>query len=655
MKILLCSVPVERPGEELRRKRSEGTFPIMPKVAITSLNSWGEKNGFKSDFYDIDMLYPSDYEIKKFFKKNHYDIIGLSAVVSTSYLQVKRLSKIIKEILPNVVIVCGGYLTAAAKTILEKTKVDICVVGDGEIAWVGLLKHINENIKKNKLPIEYNTEDILNVKGIALINKITKKIEFSGYGLKLATCEMDFPSFDYLKTGLLGNDEALKNYFKPFYNSEGFIMDDRSFEKNRRPMVASILLTKGCVAKCTFCQRGSLGYQVYDLDKLDLHLKNLKENYNVGFLSVDDENFGSNRKQCYEAAEVMHKHNMLWHAGGARVTSVTKEDLIHYKKNGCIAMKFGLESGSQTMLDIMEKKFTVEHIRNAILNCIDIGLYTSFQGFMLGMPGESIETTKKSGKLIAELSSKLGVPPSLLFGNQDLLYAIPLVGTPLYEYGKLHGVIGQSTDDEEEYLKLTSNVAAYKRYFINLNGASMSEVVYWDFQVFLEATRHYRILMKNKSENKKNIEKFIKQIVAKGLNPQVRSKEKKVNIMGAATTQEEKSISINPYFITNFLRQHIVFNQKLSYLPRFLIENFVRILSYLEFLYQKNFLKDSNNLHNKINEIARKKINRIKEEDLSPNLTRQKDRSLRSIVDKIKKIRNINSSKDSIDVLTSGP
>ena len=82
------------------------------------------------------------------------------------------------------------------------------------------------------------------------------------------------------------------NYFKPFYNAEMLVMDDRAFEKGRRPMTASILLTKGCVAKCTFCQRGSKGYTVYDLDKLETHLKDLRDNYNVGFLTVDDENFG---------------------------------------------------------------------------------------------------------------------------------------------------------------------------------------------------------------------------------------------------------------------------------------------------------------------------------------------------------------------------
>ena len=98
MNVLICSVPVESAGAKLRRKRSEGSFPIMPKIACTSLNNWAEKNGFKCNYYDIDMLYPSDDEIEKYFTENPQDIVGLSAVTSTTYLQVKRLCKIIKKV-----------------------------------------------------------------------------------------------------------------------------------------------------------------------------------------------------------------------------------------------------------------------------------------------------------------------------------------------------------------------------------------------------------------------------------------------------------------------------------------------------------------------------------------------------------------------------
>jgi radical SAM superfamily enzyme YgiQ (UPF0313 family) len=186
MNTILCSLPVENPGKGLRQKRSEGSTLIVPKIAITHLNNWTEKNGFDPcKFYDMDMLYPSDDDIQKFFEENKADVIGLSAVVSTSYLQVKNVSKIIRKVNPKALIVCGGYLTAAANTILKKTNVDVCVVGDGEIAWVGILKYMKEHLKtgRNKLDINKLQE----IKGIAILDD-DKNLKFSGLGQALASC-----------------------------------------------------------------------------------------------------------------------------------------------------------------------------------------------------------------------------------------------------------------------------------------------------------------------------------------------------------------------------------------------------------------------------------------------------------------------------------
>ncbi len=652
METLLCSVPVESPGDKLRRKRSEGPRPVQLKTAITSLNHWTEKNGFPTcKFYDVDMLYPSDEEIEKYLRNNKFDIVGLSAVVSTSYKQVKRLARIIKKVNKNSLVVCGGYLTAAANTVLRKTQVDVCVVGDGEIAWVGILNAVNSHLKtgnNNKLDIE----QLLKIKGIALIDN-DKNLKFTGYGQSLAGCHMSFPSLQYLETGLQGDKEAMKNYFRPRLqsNSGAFSMDDRYFEEGRRPMITSIFLSKGCVAKCTFCQRGSKGYYVYDLSKLESHLKNLRDNYNVGFLTCEDENFGSNRKYFYEVAELLNKYDMLWGAIGARCTNVTKEDLAHYKKNGCCYIRFGIESGSQTMLDLMEKKYVVDDIRKAVYACHDLGLFSPLTGFMIGMPGESLKTIRESGRLMGELAAKMRVPIDLIFGNQDIQYAIPLVGTPLYEYGKQLALIGSSVDEEEKYLEIVSNVALYKRYYINFNGAPMSEVVAWQDLLYLEATRTFYKLMKNKTIDQKLTNKYIRLLEMRGLNPQLRAKQRKIQIMGGSG-EKELDVSVSRYFITNFLKQHVVFSKVVAKLPRFVVDPIVRYLLYLEFLIQKHLFKDSHNLYKNSKENS--KI-RIKYEMLDPSKTTQKERSLRTIVAKRMGQFNRTEQDKTASMLTAGP
>ncbi len=408
MEITLCSVPVETPGGKLRRKRSEGSSPIQPKLAISSLHAWSKKHGFKNTkFFDIDMLYPDDKFIEDYFRKNKTDIVGLSAVVSTSYMQVKRLAKIIKKVNPGTLVVCGGYLTAAANTVLRKTEVDICVVGDGEVAWVGLLEFTKNHIESGRN--EFDLDKLLEIKGIAVLDKSKSgdpELRFSGYGKRLSTCDMTFPDFDYLKSGLLGDDEAHKNHFRHFSLNENFIMDERSFEPGRRPMVSGINTSKGCVARCTFCQRGAKGYTTYDLTKLEDYIIMLKD-YNVGFISVDDENFASNVEYTKQVAQLFHKHGFLWQAMGVRCTSVTPEDIKFFYDHGCTALKFGIESGSQLMLDVMEKRFTVDDVKKAVYACFDIGLYSPPMGFMLGMPGESLDTCRASGKLMGELAAHI--------------------------------------------------------------------------------------------------------------------------------------------------------------------------------------------------------------------------------------------------------
>ena len=78
---------------------------------------------------------------------------------------------------------------------------------------------------------------------------------------------------------------------------------------------------------------------------------------------------------------------------------------------------------------------------------------------MIGMPGENLKTIRETGKFMAEVSALIRVPPSLLFKHSDICYALPLVGTPLYEYGKELGLVGHDVKSEEEFLETVSDVS----------------------------------------------------------------------------------------------------------------------------------------------------------------------------------------------------
>lgn len=493
MNVCLCTVPTERPQDILDPSvRSRGEFPILPKIAITALVDVMEKNGFNQwDFYDIDMLLPTDQEIKDYFLKNPSDIVGLSAVVSSSFPQVERISKIIREVLPNSWIVVGGNLSAIADILLRNSEIDVCFVGEGEISWIDFLSYVDKNKKA------FICEELEKIQGISFIDE-NDKFYFTGYGRKIKADDLLLPDYEILKVGLKEKPELINNYFRLAKNSSWFSFDDRVKMNVERPYLAHVSTSKGCTAKCTFCQRSINGYRIINLDKLEAHLIMLKEKYKVGFLSVFDENFGSDVDYTHKVSELFKKHDMIWVAGGVRCTNVTYDDIKLYKENNCIGLKFGVESGSQDILDIMEKKFSLEQVSEAINNCISLNIFSPL-AVMVGMPGETNKTALETAKLIGTVAHKLGLPPTKM--GWDMFYAMAFPGSSLYVYGQEIGVIGTTPEEEIKYLSNIAQPYGPKFNHANFSGEKIKDIVFWDYMIQIESRKVYNELVKKYGEN----------------------------------------------------------------------------------------------------------------------------------------------------------
>jgi radical SAM superfamily enzyme YgiQ (UPF0313 family) len=475
-KIILCTVPLDEGAD-----RGAGELPWNPNIAIVSLIEQMAKCGYRGIFYNIDLLLPSDNEIYEYFNINKPKVVGISAVVSTMYSRVKSIASIIRKASPSTVIVVGGNLAASASIILNKTEVDICVLGDGEYTWLNILDSL-----KNSKGVIYK-RDLLNIKGVAFLND-GGEMEFTGYGDPIPNEENSFPDYDLMSNS---RPELLKYYFREGKECAWFNHDIRSFEPDRKPKLATLWTNNGCVAKCTFCQRFIKGLRTYDLLKFDAHLKELKEKYDVGFIQVNGELFGHPKDYAFKVAELFKRYDMLWFAGGVRCTSFNRDDMAYLKECGCTALKFGVESGSWKILDVMEKRFKVEDIFIALENCKNLGLYSPIL-FCIGMPGETNETIMETGRFLGRVHKMLGVPP--LPGAQ-IFYALPLPGAPLYEYGRLNGIFGDTIDDEEEALLFFGNNRCLNsEEYINLNGSRRKDIVFWEYLLYFEAIKTYYLI-----------------------------------------------------------------------------------------------------------------------------------------------------------------
>jgi radical SAM superfamily enzyme YgiQ (UPF0313 family) len=620
MKAVLCSVPGEPVHYVLpNNARSLGALPPLPKLAITSLVSWMEKCGYTQDqydFYDIDMLLPSQEEIAQYFKEMRPNIVGLSAVTSGTYGQVKRLARTIREVCPEALIVLGGNLSASANVVLRKTEVDICVVGDGEVAWVKLLNYVEQH-GRTIIPVALES-----ISGLAFLNE-NSELLFTGYGERLNNTDLCLiPNFELLKRGLQDKPELFINYFRKAADSHWFNHDPRTFEENRKPNVVSLIMNKGCVARCTFCQRSTKGYRVGDLDALEKLIIDLADKHGVGFVTLDDENFGSDRKAAIAFAEIMKRQKILWIAGGVRCDSVTRELIQLYAESGCVGMKFGVESGSQSILDMMEKKFAREQVVKAVTWCREFKIFSPL-AIMFGMPGETEETARETGKFLAEISAITETHPA---ERKDLFYAIPFPGTPLYEYGQQVGVIGNTVDKEEQYLEALFSAPSHKLSYVNLNGAPLGEVLFWDVLAQLEAMRYY--YSAEQSEAKTTTP--VAQINAKQNRGQIRQdRETFWEIVRRKIKTRKWKISVYP-FASIFIQKKVIPSPRMVKLPRLILYPAIKLLLLLEYYAIRMSTKGSSfNYYQSI--VPMKGVRRI--DDKYRKGTSQKRRpSLRDIV-----------------------
>lgn len=463
MRICICTTPI--------RPYPTNYPPFGSMAVIQSLRHVGEE----VSFYNIDYFRFKHDQIERHFRENQFDMVGISAVVSTAYAYTKYLANLIHTVSPNTIIVVGGNLAASAEILLRKCEIDFCVTGDGELIIRELVHVLSEK------PMNYAR--LKETKGICFLDE-SGQFCFTGYGTKPTAEEIEWPDYDILEA-----DGSL-----PYFISDQ--IDGRLDGHNRVPgrgeRLATVVMTKGCVARCTFCHRWEKGFRSRPADQVVEHIKLLKERYNVGFVDIADENFGADRELTQDLVGRLGEMDIAWRCAGVRARTVTKEILQHWKNNGCVSVQYGTESGSQTILNIMEKNATIEENVNSLKWVSEVGLGTVIQ-LVLGMPGETDETIRETTEFLKQVSGSLcwwkGKAPSELI---SINYAQALPGTPLYEWAREHGYIGRTIDDEEQYLIRISDTDAYAEdHFINYTGLPMLRVLMWRPWILAELDVHH--------------------------------------------------------------------------------------------------------------------------------------------------------------------
>ena len=189
------------------------------------------------------------------------------------------------------------------------------------------------------------------IKGISFLDS-KGNFKFTGYDHPLPASMIERPDF-----GILEEINCLDYYLKgPEDMISKFTNTNPNLKVDKIPGAAVVVVAKGCVARCTFCHRFEKGYRVSPNESIINHMKMLRDKHNVKYIIIGDENFGAYKNDTKELVTEMGKLGIIWRASGVRAHTVDYEMLKHWKNNGCVGIDFGIESGSPTMLKVMEKK-----------------------------------------------------------------------------------------------------------------------------------------------------------------------------------------------------------------------------------------------------------------------------------------------------------
>lgn len=380
-------------------------YPNIPN-GLLSLASFLEQKGY--DVKLIDARLYNKARTLEIIKKELPDALcfGISAMTG----QVShglQLSDIVKKLYPKLPIVWGGiHPTLFPLQTCEDKAVDYVVQGEGEYALEKLLKYL----LREKVSLE-------EIEG--LVYKTNGKVSINKVGAPLDVETLPDPNYDLLAD--------IENYI----NRELF-----HYKYKRVVRGLDIHTSRGCPYRCSFCTNTLPCFKRWrpiNNERIMRLISKLQTKYDLDHIMFTDDFFFGQPKRMKDLILKMieSKAGFTWEAN-CRVDNIgghylNDEFLKLIKQSGCWALRMGIESGSQRVLDILKKDITPEQAINAVKECYKYGIIP-YGFFMIGIPDERQEDVEKTVSLIMRLHQ---VNPDAVLGVPGIFRPYP--GTELYE------------------------------------------------------------------------------------------------------------------------------------------------------------------------------------------------------------------------------
>ena len=405
---------------------------VEPPKSLAILAAVLDRAGYNARIIDLQIPEVRN-KWESIFKSEKVDLVGLTAM-TPHIMDASQIASRVREIDPNVPIIAGGVHASLLpeKTLEEFPVFDLLVISEGENTILELadrLKNKKSMIDKSVLGIAYRT------KNETVVTPPRPRITDLD---SLPKFDHDYYDFDYyLKNNTV---DAAENS-------------------------VSLIVSRGCPFNCKFCATRNFWTNRYIANSPGRVIEEIKYAIDRGgeFMRFRDSTFIINKKWVHELCDRMirEKLHIRWTVN-ARVDQVEYNLLKHMKKAGLESIYFGVESGTQKMLDFYGKGITLKKVEDAFELCRKLKIKTGGY-FMLG----ALPETREDMEATYQFAKKLKADVSLSF------VFMPLPGSDLFDYYIKQGY-------KVDYSKIKSDKASFPAAGYTLEELEAMRSKWWE-------------------------------------------------------------------------------------------------------------------------------------------------------------------------------
>lgn len=382
---------------------------VAPPHALLTIAAPVLKAGYRVKLLDHRTQMITEDILKEYISEDMI-CVALSTMTGTQIYHALTLAQYVRNLTDGKVpIVWGGcHPTVMPQQTAENDKVDIVVVGEGDETFLELVEALDHK------------RDLRCVEGIV----------FKDGARIVQTPER--PLMDV---------ETLLPVPWELIDVEKYIHQDMYLKGSSRTLDIG-QTSRGCPFCCGFCSSSAIRKRKWRPVSIAKSLEMITENvkrFDLNGIWLRDDEFYIDRRRATTICEgiIERNLNINFYTSGTRVDVFLKAsdyEVATLKRAGAHTLKFGAESGSQRILDLMNKMITVDQTLQANLVCKKHGIIPAF-GRLIGYPTETFEDIDKT----IDLGFKLleDNPAAQL---ETIAIFTPIPGTPSYALCLDHGL-----------------------------------------------------------------------------------------------------------------------------------------------------------------------------------------------------------------------